>query len=114
MTIVLGTALVCAAAIIFAVLAVVCRSHNPPALLQKDLTQTLSLLALMALVAAGIGVFAEGFNQAHSTTHLIMAGLLAVGTVAGVFILTPWNRFAVATASAPTDFKNPVADRKPA
>lgn len=114
MTIVLGTALICAAAMIFTVLAVLCRSHTPPALLQKDLTQTLSLLALMALIATGIGVFAAGFDGAYGTVHLIMAGLLALGTVAAIVLLAPWNRFAVTTKTAQTDFKMPTNGPKAA
>jgi phosphate/sulfate permease len=114
MTIVLGTALVSAAALIFTLLAVACRSHTPPALLQKDLTQTLSLLGLMALVAAGVGVFAAGFAAPHSTFHLILAGLVAAGTAAAIVLLAPWNRFAVTTVTAQTDFKAPTGGPKAA
>ena len=113
MTIVLGTALVCAAAFIFTVLAILCRSHTPPYLLQKDLIQTLSMLALMAMAASGIGVLAAGLNEAYSGIHLIMAGLIAAGTVAAIVVLAPWNRFAVTTATAPTDFKAPTGGPKP-
>jgi uncharacterized membrane protein len=112
MTIVLGTALISAAVFIFAVLAVLCRSHNPPALLQKDLIQTVSMLALMAMVAGGIGVFAAGFNEAYSAFHLIMAALVAGGTAAAIVVLAPWNRFAVHTATSPTDFKAPTGGPK--
>ncbi len=113
MTIVLGAALISAAVLIFAVLAILCRSDNPPALLQKDLIQTLSMLALMAMAAGGVGVVAGGFNAAYSSIHLIMAALLAVGTVAAIVVLAPWNRFAVTTATAPTDFKPPAGGPKP-
>jgi len=114
MTIVLGTAIICAAALLFAVLAMACRSHTPPALLHKDLTQTLSLLALMAMVAGGTGVLADGVNGPYTGTHLIMAGTVAVVTLAALAILKPWNRFAVTADTPPTDFEAPDAGRKAA
>ena len=103
MTIVLGTAIICAAGLLFAVLAMACRSPSPPALLHKDLTQTLSLLALMAMVAGGTGVLANGFEAAYTGMHLIMAGLVAAGTVAALAFLKPWKRFAVTSDTPPID-----------
>ena len=114
MTIVLGTAIICAAALIFAILAMLCRSHTPPVLLRNDLIQTLSLLGLMAMVAGGIGVLAAGFKAPYGGMHLILAGLIAAGSVATLVLLAPWSRFAVTSDTPPTDGKVPGGGRKAA
>lgn len=114
MTIVLGAVLICGAALIFAVLAMLCRAQTPPALLQKDLTQTLCLLGLMAMIAVGAGVFAAGFNAVYSTLHLVMAGLVTAGTVAAIAVLAPWRRVSASTEGAATDLTVPTGSPKAA
>jgi hypothetical protein len=92
MTIVLGLGLVCLAVVSFTALAVLCRTGSGPAILHRDLFQTLSLLVLMAVTAAGIGLFGHGFNQPYGTLHILAALAVVAGTGAAIWALRPWTR----------------------